>query len=77
LLSSADGGQKVNGLPVTSSLGHQQHGPLEARKMSTSPIGLGVCNKSLGKAGHWWLTPVILAVQETEIRRIMVQSLGK
>jgi hypothetical protein len=42
--------------------------------MSTSPIGLGVCNKSLGKAGHWWLTPVILAVQETEIRRIMVQS---
>jgi hypothetical protein len=22
----------------------------------------------------WWLTPVILAIQEAEIRRIMVQS---
>jgi hypothetical protein len=26
------------------------------------------------KAEHWWLTPVILAPQEAEIRRIMVQS---
>jgi hypothetical protein len=25
-------------------------------------------------ARHWWLTPVILATQETEIRRIMVRS---
>jgi hypothetical protein len=24
--------------------------------------------------GHWWLTPVILATQEAEVRRIMVQS---
>jgi hypothetical protein len=24
------------------------------------------------KAGHWWLTPVILATQEAEIRRIKV-----
>jgi hypothetical protein len=23
---------------------------------------------------HWWLTPVILAIQEAEIRRITVQS---
>jgi hypothetical protein len=23
---------------------------------------------------HWWLTPVILATQEAEIRRISVQS---
>jgi hypothetical protein len=23
-------------------------------------------------AGHWWLTPVILATQEAEIRRITV-----
>jgi hypothetical protein len=30
------------------------------------------------KSWHWWLTPVILATLETEIRRIMVQSqLGK
>jgi hypothetical protein len=25
-------------------------------------------------AGYWWLTPVILATQEAEIRRITVQS---
>jgi hypothetical protein len=25
-------------------------------------------------AGCWWLTPVILATQETEIRRIAIQS---
>jgi hypothetical protein len=25
-------------------------------------------------AGHWWLTPVILATQEAEIRRIASQS---
>jgi hypothetical protein len=25
-------------------------------------------------AGHWWLTPVILAIQEAKIRRIGVQS---
>jgi hypothetical protein len=30
--------------------------------------------RSLRQAGHWWLTPVILATQEAEIRRIMVQS---
>jgi hypothetical protein len=26
------------------------------------------------EAGHWWLTPAILATQEAEIRRIKVQS---
>jgi hypothetical protein len=25
-------------------------------------------------AGRWWLTPVVLATQEAEIRRIVVQS---
>jgi hypothetical protein len=25
-------------------------------------------------AGHWWLVSVILAIQEAEIRRIVVQS---
>jgi hypothetical protein len=25
-------------------------------------------------AGHWWLTPIILASQEAEIRRIEVRS---
>jgi hypothetical protein len=27
-----------------------------------------------GPAGRWWLTPVILATQEAESRRIMVRS---
>jgi hypothetical protein len=29
--------------------------------------------KDMGIARHWWLTPVILATQEAEIRRITVQ----
>jgi hypothetical protein len=24
--------------------------------------------------GHWWLIPILLATQEAEIRRIMVQG---
>jgi hypothetical protein len=30
--------------------------------------------KMLLGARHWWLTPVILATQEAEIRRIEVRS---
>jgi hypothetical protein len=30
--------------------------------------------KSSGAAGYWWLTPIIIAIQETEIRRDTVQS---
>jgi hypothetical protein len=30
--------------------------------------------KSFGAPGRWWLTPVILATQEAEIRRITVRS---
>jgi hypothetical protein len=30
---------------------------------------INICNT----ARRWWLTPVILAIQEAEIRRIMVQ----
>jgi hypothetical protein len=33
--------------------------------------------KSVIIAGHWWLTPVILATQETEIRRIEIRSQPK
>jgi hypothetical protein len=29
------------------------------------------------KAEHWWLTPIILATQKVEIRRIVVQSQPK
>jgi hypothetical protein len=25
-------------------------------------------------AGHWWFTPIMLAIQEAEIRRTVVQS---
>jgi hypothetical protein len=30
--------------------------------------------EKLLRARHWWLKPIILAIQEAEIRRIMVQS---
>jgi hypothetical protein len=30
--------------------------------------------KSPEGTGHWWLTPVILAIQEAEIRKIAVRS---
>jgi hypothetical protein len=30
--------------------------------------------KKKNVARHWWLTPVILATQEEEVRRIVVQS---
>jgi hypothetical protein len=36
--------------------------------------GLGQRIKRAGVARHWWLTPVILAMQEAEIRKIVVQS---
>jgi hypothetical protein len=36
------------------------------------------CSTSLSikkmPAGHWWLTPIILANQEADIRRIQIQS---
>jgi hypothetical protein len=35
---------------------------------------LGLLNYKMKRAGSWWLTPVILATQEAEIRKIMVQS---
>jgi hypothetical protein len=39
-------------------------------------IILGIEKKGENKngPGHWWLTLIILATWETEIRRIMVQS---
>jgi hypothetical protein len=30
--------------------------------------------KWTGSAGHWWLTPITLATQEAQIRKIAVQS---
>jgi hypothetical protein len=33
--------------------------------------------KRLNKTRYWWLTPIILATQEADIRRIMVQSQPK
>jgi hypothetical protein len=34
-------------------------------------------NKIEGSAGHWWLTPIILATQEAKISRIKVRSQPK
>jgi hypothetical protein len=43
------------------------------KKLHSSPSSASLFIKS-GGAGHQWLTPVILATQEAEIRRITVQS---
>jgi hypothetical protein len=40
-------------------------------------LSLSVClslSLSLSVCGHWWLTPVILATWEAEIRRIEAQD---
>jgi hypothetical protein len=41
--------------------------------LPTHPIVPAFPQQATG-AGRWWLTPVILATQEAEIRRITVQS---
>jgi hypothetical protein len=38
------------------------------------PSKTKIKKKKEEEARHWWLTPVILATQEAEIRRITVQS---
>jgi hypothetical protein len=54
-----------------------QGGPLKVNGLIKF-TGLIMCPKQLAlkndEARHWWLLPVILANQETEIRRIAVQS---
>jgi hypothetical protein len=42
--------------------------------MKVFPCGITGWGKKPGKTRHWRLTPVILAIQEAEIRRIVVQS---
>jgi hypothetical protein len=37
-------------------------------------IAMSANIKKSGLTGHWWLTPVILATQEAEVRRITVQN---
>jgi hypothetical protein len=37
-------------------------------------ISQKVVLKNLNGAGHQWLMPIILATQEAELRRIVVQS---
>jgi metal-dependent hydrolase (beta-lactamase superfamily II) len=41
---------------------------------SDHAISLDSYNKETQQARHWWLTPIILATQEAEIRKIAVQS---
>jgi hypothetical protein len=56
--------------------------PSHSTKAGTDPIETNKCNcvpiklylQKLKLAGRQWLTPVILATQESEIRRIKVQS---
>jgi hypothetical protein len=40
----------------------------------TGPRPWPLDEKCLGWTGHWWLTPVILAIQEAKIKRIVVEA---
>jgi hypothetical protein len=42
--------------------------------MDNCSVRMTVSLQEVSKAGRWWLIPVILATQETEIRSITVQS---
>jgi hypothetical protein len=48
--------------------------PMMSKKTKVKVNVLSLSDKAKFLAGHQWLTPVILATQETEIRRITVQS---
>jgi hypothetical protein len=39
----------------------------------SQPVALNL-KKKKKTAGHWWFTPIILATQEAEIRRITVRN---
>jgi hypothetical protein len=47
----------------------EEDGEFEARLINIARL-----SQKRKTAWHWWLTPVIPATQEAEIRRIMVQS---
>jgi hypothetical protein len=47
--------------------------PLPRQNLFHPPV-LSFCRRKNIKAGRRWLMPVILAIQEAEIRRIVVQS---
>jgi hypothetical protein len=47
----------------------------EAMNSKPSPSNKTTTKKK--NAGHWWLMLVILATQEAEIRRIVIQSQGQ
>jgi hypothetical protein len=51
---------------------------LECKAVLSHQINYLLARPSHGSSGHrarcWWLTPVILATQEAEIRRIVVRS---
>jgi hypothetical protein len=45
-----------------------------AQVVDSLPNKFMALSSNSSTTGHWWLTPVILATQEAEIRRIVVQS---
>jgi hypothetical protein len=48
-----------------------EHLPSKCEALSSNPMPQ---KKKPSLARHWWLTPIILAIQKAEIRRIEVQS---
>jgi hypothetical protein len=48
--------------------------PYSTYRKHSDSLGSNFSISDESEAGHWWLMPAILATQEAEIRRIIVQS---
>jgi hypothetical protein len=54
--------------------GFNPHTKIKFGRCLLKPLLVNLLLKKEKRAGRWWLTPVIIATQEAEIRRITVGS---
>jgi hypothetical protein len=64
---------KININKCSTSLAIKEMEFKTTLRFHLTPVRMAA-NKKTKTAGCWWLTPVILATQEAEIRRITIQS---
>jgi hypothetical protein len=61
-------------IAVISTLGRLRQEDCELKTTPDYTVRTSLKKKEKIKAEHWWLTPVVQATREVEIRRIVVQS---